>query len=153
MSNYMSMGGRTYGLSGGGGPPRDYGQTERGYSDYAKQLALQVQMEEEERRRAREARSGGGSGDVGRIAGAMYGRQPGFQDGPIMSSFPGSSYKTRGDAPRYHEEIPMGGARGVWAIRNDEIAGPKNDPFQNMSPRDWADSISRSIGRRFGRRR
>ena len=93
-------------------------------------------------------------GEAERMLDAMMGSADrGFQDGPIMSNIPGSSYKTRGGAPRYHEEIPMGGARGVWAIRNDEIAGPKSDPFQNMSPREWADSISRGIGRRFRGRR
>ena len=97
-------------------------------------------------------------GDAGRIIESMMGgADRGFYDGPISSEMGGlgGSYKTRGNAPRYHEEIPMGGTPGVWAIRNDEIAGPKSDPFQNMSPRDWADSISRGIGRRFtgGRRR
>ena len=101
------------------------------------------------------AQNAGGIGRDGGRPGMMGGGgfdQAVFSGGPIGSEFPGSSYKTRGNAPRYHEEIPMGGTPGVWAIRNDEIGGPRSDPFQNMSPREWADSISSGIGRRFKRR-
>jgi hypothetical protein len=78
-------------------------------------------------------------------------RQPGFTDGPIMSDIPGSSYKTRGSAPRYHMEMPYGGTPGVYAIRLDELGGPKEDPWQNMSPHDYIEYQRRSIGRRFRR--
>ena len=125
-----------------------YGQTQSGIMDFYNQQRRR--QEEEERARKKRPQRGD---DERIIESMMGGGDRGFQDGPIMSNIPGSSYKTRGGAPRYHEEIPMGGARGVWAIRNDEIAGPKSDPFQNMSPREWADSISRGIGRRFRGRR
>lgn len=72
--------------------------------------------------------------------------------GPMTSQFPGYSYKTRGSAPRYHMEMPYGGTPGVYAIRLDELAGPKEDIWQNMSPHDYIEYTRRSIGNRFGRR-
>ena len=127
-----------------------YGQTQSGIMDFYNQQRRR--QEEEERARKKRPQRGD---DERIIESMMGGADRGFYDGPISSEMGGlgGSYKTRGNAPRYHEEIPMGGTPGVWAIRNDEIAGPKNDPFQNMSPRDWADSISRGIGRKFRGRR
>ena len=94
-----------------------------------------------------------GPNAAGRIGGGFGGGAGYGMGSPMTSNMPGYSYKTRGSAPRYHEEIPMGGTPGVWAIRNDEIAGPRSDPFQNMSPHDYVEYMKRSIGNRFNRRR
>ena len=163
MPNYMSMGGRTYNIASNPGmtPAAFYGGNSGGAAPY-------ISSEEEDRtnrRRQQQWEEQRKQDDAARIAAAMYGMsrgpqadqggpQRGFYDGPIASEMGGlgGSYKTRGNAPRYHEEIPMGGTPGVWAIRNDEIGGPRSDPFQNMSPREWADSIRSGIGRRFKRR-
>lgn len=92
-----------------------------------------------------------GSDAAGSIGGGgPMGRLP---EGPMMSQMPGYSYKTRSDAPRYHMEMPYGGTPGVYAIRLDELSGPKKDPWQNMSPHDYIEYQRRSIGRRFRRPR
>ena len=87
-------------------------------------------------------------GEAERMLGAMMGGGGrGFGDGPMLSNMGGSSYKTRGGAPQYHEEIPMGGTPGVWAIRNDEIGGPQRDAW-------WIEEARKKHGlrrNRFGR--
>lgn len=164
MPGYMSYGGNTVPYTGGTNPGFDPSSQFAGGGYVASD-------EEDRRRRAEAARRQRSQEDmIGRLMNGMMGgqrggereqspsygqfRQPGFYDGPMSSEMGGlgSSYKTHGNAPRYHEEIPMGGTPGVWAIRNDEIGGPRRDPFENMSPREWADSISSGIGRRFNRR-
>ena len=93
----------------------------------------------------------GGQGQQGPGRGAWNGA---VGDAPTGSEFGAlnNSYKTRGSAPRYHEEMPYGGTPGIYAIRLDELGGPKFDPFQTMSPHDYVEYTGRSIGNRFGRR-
>ena len=64
----------------------------------------------------------------------------------MMSNMPGRSYKTRGSAPRYHQEMPYGGTPGVYAIRLDELGGPKQDMWDLVDPLEW-------LRTRRGRRR
>jgi hypothetical protein len=85
-----------------------------------------------------------GAAGAGRLGPGFGPPRGDIADGPMMSNMPGYSYKTRGSAPRYHEEIPMGGTPGVWAIRNDELlrGGPEQDAW-------W---IKRAENRHRGRR-
>ena len=162
MDNYMSMGGRTISVPSGGGRPRPYDQTDQGIIEYNNRL----RREQEEREEANRRRNQGG--DVGYIMQMLGGGQQGAASNPgdygaiggrgrvgggggsmgagapYMSGVPGRSYKTRGSAPQYHEQIPMGGTRGVYAIRNDEIAGPQRDA-------PWIDAARRRHQSRRGR--
>jgi hypothetical protein len=133
MSNYgsMSMGGRTIHIPNNtGSAPNPFGgMPDMAYSD---ESIRRMQREEEERRRRERQNS------VGAILNSMFGGareaaqispNRGFPDGPNVNEFAplNYSYKTRGNAPRYHEEMPMGGTPGVYAIRNDELWGPVGD--------------------------
>lgn len=81
--------------------------------------------------------------------GDYMGGTGGVPRGMGVSPFPGSSYRTRDNAPQYHQQIPMGGTPGVYAIRNDEIYGPKDDGLLDM----WREKSKRSGRYRTGGRR
>lgn len=66
---------------------------------------------------------------MGAAGAAGYDAPNGPLGGPSMSQMPGYSFKGGPGTPRYHEEMPLGGTPGVWAIRLDELGGPKADPF------------------------
>jgi len=164
MPNYMQMGGNRIPLDSYPGMTSAafYG----GNTGTAMPFTNSSEQDRTYRRRRQQEEEQRKQEEAARIVAALYGMNGGpqsgpsgpgrgFPEGPISSEMGAlnNSYKTRGNAPRYHEEMPYGGTPGVWAIRNDEIAGPREDPFQYMSPRDWAASTGRSIGRRFGRRR
>jgi hypothetical protein len=93
------------------------------------------------------AQNAGGIGRDGPRPGMDFGGGSMGGGDPYGSNIPGSSYKTRGGAPRYHEQIPMGGTPGVYAIRNDEIGGPQQDA-------PWIEAARKRHGlrrSRFGR--
>jgi hypothetical protein len=130
----MTMGGRTiYVPQGGGtsspGPERAGGAGHS--SEYNRKKRAREAEEARRRRMARHAMTAlleqvmGGGGSAGNRGGGGLG-------GPIMSPFPGYSYKASGSTPDYHREMPYGGTPGVYAIRNDEIAGPRRDTMAGL---------------------
>ena len=76
-----------------------------------------------------------GAGRLGTGFGPMRGDNMGGMGGAPRgmgtSMMPGYSYKGGPDTPQYHLEIPYGGTPGIYAIRNDEIFGPKRDRLMN----------------------
>ena len=102
---------------------------------YSNESTQRFQRDEEERqRRQRE-------GELQRIIASMYGNGGSQQQGaptmgggaPYSSEFGALNYSYKGgpDTPQYHLEIPYGGTPGIYAIRNDEIFGPKRDRLMN----------------------
>lgn len=156
----MAMGGRSIPVPGGGVGNPGYQRYDEEYQRYVDELR-------------RQNGAAGGAGSAQRVLQELFGAQnagsvsrdggrPGMMSGPgTGGAFGGSpfssemgglnnSYRTRGSAPRYHEEIPMGGSRGVFALRNDEImGGPQRDAWWLNG--DWK-SRTGAIGNRFGRR-
>jgi hypothetical protein len=173
MAGYFDYGGQRYPVGGSdqfmsyGGRSVPYtGRTNAGFDPSSQgampefnpssQLERRWRRDAERRQEAEQRRQddmitrlmGGMMGDPNPGQTPGYPRQPGFSDGPIMSEIPGSSYKTRGSAPQYHREMPYGGTPGVYAIRLDELAGPKEDLWQYMSPKDYMQYRKSGGGRR-----
>jgi hypothetical protein len=131
----MSSAGQSYNIPNGGASR---------YGRYANDDENYYKWQEDERRRRQQ---GGGGSDVGGIIqqvmmgaegasrlGSGFGPTRGDSNGggaPHMSGFGALNNSRPGGpgTPRYHEEIPMGGTPGVYAIRNDEIFGPRRDRF------------------------
>lgn len=138
---WIDMGGNRMFVPGGTTPyayDSGYDNSDSNWDQWSQ--GMRRKQQEEERRKMERNRSrggtsysfygggGGGRGDYAEeILKNVFGN-PGFTGAPQGSEFGSYSYKTRGDAPDYHREMPLGGTPGVWAIRNDEVMrGPQAD--------------------------
>jgi hypothetical protein len=162
---YMEMGGTRLSVPGGTTPYRysGYDNSDQNLYRYVDMLKRK-QAEEEARRQAQRNRGGGGQTYNFYGGGAGGGRggyaeeimknifgSPGYTGAPQGSEFAplNYSYKTRGRAPDYHREMPLGGTPGVWAIRNDELFGPRGNDWSGLA-QAMRDRNRRRLG--FGRR-